>query len=252
MAKKHRHGRVTGKPVAYDEGCYAQVTVEVMSSAAYNAQPDYAKVVLFALAGQFRGGNNGNISLVMRDAKALGVPHAWKLYAGLALLKKGDLILCTRQGRLERGKKLCSLYALSWRGVDIPPENVTYDAGVWPCPLPTHSWAKWTMPSDWKQTVKDVAKANHGRKKIPVSTTVGNGRSTTVGTEVTISDQPRWVKETLFSAPTVVDASEILGVCPTDTHVGNSSSAPIPTSLSPSKSRTAKFAKNRSGGRAST
>ena len=51
------------------------MTVEVMSSAAYNAQPDYAKVVLFALAGQFRGGNNGNISLVMRDAKALGVPH---------------------------------------------------------------------------------------------------------------------------------------------------------------------------------
>lgn len=243
MSSKHRRAKVTGKPVAYDEGCYAQVTVEVMGSTSYNAQPDYAKVVLFALAGQFRGGNNGNLSLVTKEAKALGVPHAWKLYAGLALLKKGDLILCTRQGRLERGKKLCSLYALTWRGVDIPPDNVTYDEGIAPCPLPTHAWAKWTMPSNWKQTVKDVAKANHGRSKIPVSTTVGNGRSTTVGTEVSISDQPRWGKETLFSVPTVVDTSEILGLCPTEKQSGISSSAPDPTPLSASKSRAADFAK---------
>jgi len=187
---------------------YALISEEVMGSAAYRAQPDFAKVVLFAMACRYHGHNNGNLSLPIKDARALGVAYPWKLYAGLKLLTLAQLLECTRRGRLERGTKLCSLYALTWRPIDEAPDAVSYDAGITKTVLPRNDWAKWERPFEWTMTIKEVSKANHGRSKNPVSTTLGKGRSTTVGTEETKTDQPRWVKETSISVPRVVDTSE--------------------------------------------
>jgi hypothetical protein len=188
---------------------YAQVTEEVLSSVAYGAIPDFAKVVLFAVACRFCGRNNGNLSLVPADATALGVRHSWRLYAGLKLLVLADLIVCTRRGRLERGTRLCSLYALTWRGIDSAPDGVSFDAGVSAHPLPTHAWSKWTKPVGWARIVKDAGRTAHGQKKISMSPTGGDGRATTLGLARLASEQLRGVKDPPLSAPTVVAFSEI-------------------------------------------
>lgn len=98
---------------------YALVPEEVMNSVAYAAMPDYGKTVMFALACRYHGHNNGDLSLPFSEARELGVAYQWKLYAGLQLLRKSGLVELTRQGKLERGTKVCSLYSLTWRGATV-------------------------------------------------------------------------------------------------------------------------------------
>src|SRR5688572_12837310 len=113
MAKRRKHPRrsQTGET-------FAQLPTEVMASEAYCAQPDYAKAILWALCAQYRGANNGNLSLVASEAKRLGVSSTWKLTAGLSLLRKAELILCTREGKYKHGRGMCALFALTWRPID--------------------------------------------------------------------------------------------------------------------------------------
>lgn len=215
-------------------------------SPAYAGLPDFAKVVLFALAGRYGGHNNGDLSLTIKDAKTLGVMQPWKLYAGLNLLKRVDLIQSTRQGRLQSGTKLCNLFALTWRGIDKPPDKVTYDGGVSVSPLPSNRWVKWERPDDWKKAIREVSQANHGKKKIPVSTTVGKGRSSTVGTEGPKTDQPRWVKEGVVSDQPRGDTSKTLAPARTKLRINGAGVPPSESNLrleSPSKSQAADFAK---------
>jgi hypothetical protein len=191
---------------------YALILEEVMNSAAYSAQPDFAKVVLFAVAARFNGYNNGNISLPIGEARKLGIASPWKLYAGLNLLRQAGLIQRTRQGYLAAGKKLCGLYALTWRGISEAPQGVFYDAGVTSCPLPANDWCRWVKPADWDSIVTKVKRDNHGRSKIPVSTARDNSRSTMLGTKVAILAQPRGGKEGPLPAPLLVDTSKTQGL----------------------------------------
>jgi hypothetical protein len=215
--KRDRRERATGKAGTKTGDRYAQISEEVLNSAAYDAQPDFAKVVLVAMAARYQGYNNGDLSLTIKDARALGVSQKYKLYAGLSLLKQADLIECTRQGLLTKGTKICSLYALTWRGMNPPPDDVNYDAGISISPLPSHTWAKWQKPPDWMSIVRKETRKYHGRTDCKFdgtadsgTTTVGNGRATTVGTVDTKTVQPPWVKETTISVPRVVVTSKTL------------------------------------------
>ena len=140
---KDRRARATGRLGVKEGERYALVPEEVMSSTAYTAQPDFAKVVLFAVACRSGGHNNGNLSMPFSEARKLGIAHQWKLYAGLQLLRKAGLIELTRQGRLEGGVKVCSLYAITWRAINREPDGVSYDAGILPSVVPSHEWARW-------------------------------------------------------------------------------------------------------------
>lgn len=195
---------------------YALIPEEVIESASYHAQPDWARSVLLALACRFNGHNNGDLSLPFSEAKRLGISAQWKLYAGLRLLERADLIQCTRRGRLEGGRKLPSLYCLTWRGID-QGSTATYDAGVAICPIPSQIWVKWVKPPDWSTYVRQTARSNHGRSVgIPVSTTLGASHSTTLGAAASNIAQPRWVQERRFIAPNMVDTSKTLGVGPSN------------------------------------
>jgi hypothetical protein len=216
MAHRDRRARATGRLGTKRGERYALIPEEVMQSQAYRAQPDWSKPVVFALACRYHGNNNGDLSLTLSEARKLGVAHQWKLYAGLKLLREAGLIEMTRQGLVYQGKKLCSLYAVSWRGIDKPPDGVSYDAGIVWSPLPDNGWARWEMPAKWRQLVKDVARANHGQKKKPLSPTVGANRSPTVGATNLDIAQLRGVTETPSVAPTVVDTSKTLGRGPKD------------------------------------
>jgi hypothetical protein len=208
VATRDKRARATGRLGVKRGDRYALITEEVMTSKAYAALPDFAKGVLFAVACRYNGHNNGDLSLPYSEARKLGIAHQWKLYAGLQVLKITGLVLCTRQGKLEGGAKVCSLYALTWRGIDSPGEGVAYDAGVAVRPIAGNDWANWEKPVDWLKTTRAITAANHGRKANPVSTTVGKGHSTTMGAKDRNIDQPRWGKERAFVAPPLVDTSK--------------------------------------------
>ena len=200
---------------------YALLPREVAESPSYNALPDWARTVLFALLQQYHGLNNGLLAIPFSQAKLLGVSHQWKLYAGLRVLCDAELLICTRRGLLSGGRKLPSLYATTWKGIDDPSGGVTYDGDINACPIPSHRWAKWQKPSDWALHVRTLARQNHGRStKIPVSTTRGAGRSTTRGAITPQTAQPRVVLKTPFLAQPVVDTSKISAGVP-----GNARSA---------------------------
>jgi hypothetical protein len=209
---RDRRSRATGRLGVERGERYALIPEEVMNSVAYSAQPDFVKVVLFAVAARYNGYNNGNLSLPIGEARKLGIAYAWKLYSGLNLLRQAGLIQRTRQGYLAAGKKLCGLYALTWKGISEAPQGVFYDAGVTACPLAAHDWCRWVKPADWNLTVTKVKRANHGQSKIPVSTTRGNGRSTMLGTKEAILAQPRGGKEGPLAAPLLVDTSKTQGL----------------------------------------
>ena len=215
---KDRRARATGRLGVREGERYALVPEEVMRSTAYAAQPDFAKAVLFAVACRFGGHNNGNLSLPFSEARDLGIAYQRKLYAGLPLLRKAGLVAMTRQGKLERGTKVCSLYAITWRAINRAPDGVSYDAGILPSVVPTNDWAKWEQPTDWAQIVRQKSRAHHGQirsptvgattKINPVSPTVGAGRSPTVGATMPTIAHPPWVQEGAFIAPTVGETSK--------------------------------------------
>lgn len=176
---------------------YVLISREVLESTAYHATPHYARSVLLALAAQYYGSRNGSLALPIAEAATLGVRQSWHVYAGLRILCDCDLIVCTRRGHLERGLRLASMYALTWRGIDEPATGISYDAGISVCPIPTHIWARWTLPADWDARVRTIVDAARGagnrdrqrqrmRKVLGrVSPPhVGDGRTHGVGTEL--------------------------------------------------------------------
>ncbi|HMN42943.1 MAG TPA: hypothetical protein PKE27_00080 [Povalibacter sp.] len=198
-----------------------------MESEAYHAQPDWGRSVLFALASRFNSHNNGDLSLPFSEAKRLGITSQWKLYAGLRLLEGADLIVCTRRGHLSRGTKLPSLFALTWRGIDVF-ESVQFDPGVATSPVPSHTWARWKRPADWPEFVRKTARLMKGRKgddgpilargkKNPHTTHGGAGRSRRGGARNRNTAPTMGEKELPFLAPTVVEASKTQGVGATQT-----------------------------------
>jgi hypothetical protein len=209
VARIDKRARATGRLGVKRGERYALVPEEVMNSAAFRAQSDYAKCVLFALACRCNGHNNGDLSLPYREAQQLGISAQWKLYAGLKLLMLAQLVQLTRKGSAQGGRKYPNLYALDWRGIDAV-DGLQYDGGISVCPLARNAWARWEMPANWRETVKNVASANHGQSKLSRSTTLGNVRSTTLGNGKAEIAQLRWGTESSFAAPSVVDTSKIL------------------------------------------
>ncbi len=128
---------------------FAQIPVEVLTSAACRTLRNYAKVVLFAVAAQYRGNNNGDLALTYSIARAFGITSKWQLTDGLALLAERGLIEKTRQG----GKKPLGpcLYAVSWQ----PINDLGTKIECGPTKSPSNAWANW----------KDGAPENKGAIK---------------------------------------------------------------------------------------
>ena len=134
MSRRHPKRRLTGKH-------FAMVPVEVLTSDAYRKLPNYAKVVLFAVAGQYRGNNNGDLAMTWAIGRPFGVSSKEHLVSALAMLIDRGLIAKTRQG----GKRPLgpSLYALTWMPIDDLKGKI--DCG--PTMVAANTWALWTAPS---------------------------------------------------------------------------------------------------------
>jgi hypothetical protein len=162
MKRRDRRARTTGRFERGDR--FAQIPREVLESDAYRAIPHYCARVLLALVVQYAGSRNGSLALPWTEAQRLGVRTQAQLYSGLRVLEEAELIACTRRGYLRDGRRLASLYALTWRGIDTPsPAGVVYDSGISECPIPTNRWAKWTRPAHWDDFVRDTRRRASGK-----------------------------------------------------------------------------------------
>ena len=163
MSSRDRRARATGRLGVTQGERYALMPREVLVSDAYAALPDWAVRVLIALAAQYyRKDRNGSLALPVGDARTLGVRRPWQIYAGLRLLEQVELATCTRRGHLAHGGKVASLYALTWRGINKPPEGVTYDEGVKVCATPGNGWARWTRSDNWDTVVRTFVNRARG------------------------------------------------------------------------------------------
>lgn len=176
MAKRNR-GRTKGR---FEEGEYfAAIPNEVLESEAYRALPDYAARVLIAIAGNYSGINNGNLSLTREQGRKRGVKSAWHVPAGLDLLMRTGLLKRTREGKNRDGHYLCSLYALAWK--DINPTPKAFPEIVVKRPAP-RGYAVWTRPDDWEATVKNIRRSMSGEKRTWPADDFSSGPDVRTGT----------------------------------------------------------------------
>lgn len=134
--KRDRRARATGRLGVKKGERYALVPVEVLTSAAYATLSGSASRVLFALAVQYHGGNNGRLTLPYSVAKGLGIRSKDLLTRGLAELEQRGLIELTRRGGLPPFG--CSRYALGWWEINGDDAH-----GLIPAPA-ANRWATWT------------------------------------------------------------------------------------------------------------
>jgi hypothetical protein len=109
---KSRYKNATEKR---DGGGHIAIPVSVLNGAAYLGLNAHARMLLIDLAAQYRGNNNGDLSLAFKLMK----PRGWKSEPTLnkakrALLEAG-LIVEARKG--ARPNK-CALIALTWYALD--------------------------------------------------------------------------------------------------------------------------------------
>lgn len=134
MSRRHPKRRMTGKH-------FAAIPVEVLTSDACRTLPHWARTNLTALAAEYRGNNNGDLSLTWATGRAYGVNSKWQLIDGLALLLERGLIQKTRQG----GKKPLgpTLYAITWQPIDDLGGKI--ESG--PTTTASNAWAEWVAPT---------------------------------------------------------------------------------------------------------
>jgi hypothetical protein len=175
MASRSRRTRSTGRFAPGET--FGAIPSEVLNSVAYRALPDFAVRVLIALAAQYRGVNNGDLSLTREQAASLGVAAGWKVSAGLELLVLTGLVLRTRQGKARHGRGICALYALAWRPIDPTPHAYPPINGRRTAP---NGWALWAKPENWSAIERSVRRRAKGSRSNNLTT---------------ISDQPPRVEQ---------------------------------------------------------
>ncbi len=112
-----------------DGGAFITVPLAVLNSAAYLGLGAHARMLLFDLAAQYRGDNNGDLCAAWKLMR----PRGWKSEDTLNKAKRALLDSCliveTRKG--QRPNK-CSLYALTWFALDECGGKLDYGPAGFP------------------------------------------------------------------------------------------------------------------------
>jgi len=144
-----RRGTVTRKRLLRQRSRYspdnpfAMVPVEVMKSPAFTTLPHVARSVLFALAGQYTGRNNGSLTLTRATAAEFGIRGHRVLRESLSELAARGLIELTRPGSYVPPR--AAMFAVEWRCIDEPLKDDPHDAGV--MLIERDAWRRWTTSS---------------------------------------------------------------------------------------------------------
>ena len=94
---------------------FAGIPRDVMKHPDYMALKATAKCLLQELAFQYRGSNNGDLTLAKKVLKERGFNSPNSINEAKKQLLEAGMIILTRQGGFNSG---CSLYALTWQSID--------------------------------------------------------------------------------------------------------------------------------------
>lgn len=133
---------------------------DVWLSEACRTLPYYARVVLIAVAFQYAGKNNGDLSMPWSVALTFGVRSKEHLVDSLRMLLERGLILKTRQG----GKRPLgpTLYALTW----LPIDDLGNKIDMGPTRDASNDWETWSSAPPGDQTLRSSGlPAGHSRNK---------------------------------------------------------------------------------------
>ena len=109
--KTERRRRQTGRS---ESGSFIAVPHAVLKSDAYRTLSAHGVKLLFDLAAQYRGKNNGDLCATWRIMQPLNWRSRQTLERALRELQEHGLIEKTRQG----GRHQCNLFALTWCTID--------------------------------------------------------------------------------------------------------------------------------------
>ena len=118
---------------------FAMIPIRVMICSAYKTLPAGFQRVLWILAAQYDGTNNGDLSLTRKMGRHFGLNNERCRSRGLRELDERGLIQKTLQGGLSYGGQKCpTLWALTWRPIDY------FDGRkLEAVRLPAESWRNW-------------------------------------------------------------------------------------------------------------
>lgn len=87
---------------------------QLLGSRRFHALSAHAVKALMFLASQFKGQNNGDLTIAWKVAKPKGIKSNAMLRSGVMELIDAGFVVQTRQG----GRNRCSLFALAWFAID--------------------------------------------------------------------------------------------------------------------------------------
>jgi hypothetical protein len=91
--------------------------LSVMMSTAFKTLPVGYQRVLWLMAAQYDGSNNGDLALTRKQAAHFGLKNERDRSLGLRELERRGLIEKTRQGGIASGVKFPTLWAVTWKAI---------------------------------------------------------------------------------------------------------------------------------------
>ena len=106
---------------------FTGIVHSVFESPAFTALSPHACKLLLELAGQYRGNNNGNLTVAWSVVSKRGWRSRSTLWRCKAELIKAGFVYVTRKGHMP---STCELLALTWFALDVSPK---FDAEALAC-----------------------------------------------------------------------------------------------------------------------
>lgn len=128
-------------------GTFAAIPHAVLDSQAFLSLTTAAVKLLLDLIRQFDGKNNGNLAITYSQMQHRGWKSTSTLSRAKDQLLQHGLIEKTRQGGLAQGRKICSLFAITWLPVDrIEDRKGRHILDIPPAKVASGKWKKNNAP----------------------------------------------------------------------------------------------------------
>jgi hypothetical protein len=115
------------------KGGFAGIPRIVMDSQDYQSLSFKAKALLLELACQYKGANNGNLTVAFTILKRRGWKREATIWTATQELLSVNLIVRTRQGQFLNPGGRCALYALTWQPIDeCPGKELETESSILP------------------------------------------------------------------------------------------------------------------------
>jgi hypothetical protein len=111
-------GRAKFKGSKYSEP-FVGIVRSVFDSPAFTALSPHACKLLLELVGQYRGDNNGNLTVAWSVVRKRGWRSRTTLWRSKAELIEAGFVYVTRKGHMP---STCELLALTWFPLDVSPK----------------------------------------------------------------------------------------------------------------------------------